>query len=72
MLAPYLRDPFEFYGGNLKLSEVDRVRHTKDHLYRSQDAKIERLENQIFFLENENNSLSTEAEGYRKKIAEID
>jgi len=33
MLAPYLHDPFDFYGGNLKLSEVDKVRYTKDHLY---------------------------------------
>jgi len=43
LLAPFLKDPFDFYGGNLKLSEVDKVRVTKDYLYKSQDVSNERL-----------------------------
>lgn len=72
MLAPYLKDPFEFYGGNKKLSEHDQIRFTKDYLYRAQDAKIERLKEQIEFLDKENNFLSKEEESQRKRLDSVD
>ena len=72
LIAPYLIDPFDFYGGNLKLSEVEKVRVTKDHLYKAQDLTIERLKEQVEFLENENEMLTNQMENFQSKYDEMD
>jgi len=43
MLGSYISDPFDFYGGNLKLSKNDVERTKKDYLYRSQEIIIDQL-----------------------------
>ena len=57
LLDSYIGEPFDFYGGNLKLSEIDIERTKKDYLYKSQELIIDQLKEQIEHLESQNEIL---------------
>ena len=57
MLHPYLDDPFEFYGGNLKLSEIDKERASNDALYKFQERELDLLKQQVEQLKGETQAL---------------
>ncbi len=57
MLDSYISEPFDFYGGNLKLNQNDVERAKKDYLFKSQEIIIDQLKEQIEHLESQNDIL---------------
>lgn len=71
LLQPYLQDPFEFYGGNLKLSEVDKVHVTKDCVYKAQESQNRDLKEQIENLENQNELLLAQFQQSQEQMKQM-
>lgn len=47
-----IEDPFQFYGGTLKLSEIDRDRAAQNMIFRSQEIENDSLRTQVELLES--------------------
>lgn len=53
-MAPYINEPFELFGGNYKLSTIEKEQRIEDTIYRAQEIQIAEHELLIANLKDQN------------------